>query len=408
MYRVREMGALIVRFEFPVFNRKYTYFRAEKVEGVKETEYKGRKYLWLQTRKLHTDFEDGSLLVYASPGDVIKIEYSSGSSKKTYYYYKLLVIAKKTERYTIKVANDCGGENDITIENAEILADGIRLKTNPEFKAEMLGSGYEISRSRPSENILAFYYKKWVEAQQQTIAEQEEELEEESQSQQAKQQVSIEIEEPELELEGITPVSAAPARQPAEEKRQQLVRIYLLSMRLPSKYLVQQVKFEKNGKGYQEIRDFSDKVRSAIASRLEGIRREAYERIRRVFCQVEEYGVWIAVTDEAVEEAKRVSQWIQEELKKIAALYNVRPDVMSKIAERYSVKAIPIYMEPENARELLEAAIRKMSEDVEELKERIKEASEKKKKATLRKLEQQLDYRKALLEAFKRYLASIA
>ena len=216
------------------------------------------------------------------------------------------------------------------------------------------------------------------------------------------------LETQELELEGVEETTAVAKTTIEAPKKAELVKIYFLSMRLPSKYIVQEVKLTKNGAGFQEIRDFSDKIRAGIASRLEGIRREAYTGIERIFAHVEELGVWIAVTDQAVEEAKKLTEWIQTELKKIAKLYELRPDVMNELSKRYGVKAIPVYLEPEDAKEILKKAIEACSKDVEELKQRIEEASKEKKKSYLKKLEQKLEYKKALLESLKAYLAQIS
>ena len=80
-------------------------------------------------------------------------------------------------------------------------------------------------------------------------------------------------------------------------------------------------------------------------------RREAYKRVSRAFAHVEEFGTWIAVTDEAVAEAGKVSDWIREELSKLP-LQQVKANV--DVDKLYSVKAIPIYLEPEDAKALLD------------------------------------------------------
>jgi rubrerythrin len=74
---------------------------------------------------------------------------------------------------------------------------------------------------------------------------------------------------------------------------------------------------------------------------------------------------------------------------------------------RYFAKAIPVYLEPENARELLDVAIRKLSEDVEELAEKIRKAEDEKNKKILSRLQQDYNYRRNLLESFKKFLESL-
>jgi len=205
----------------------------------------------------------------------------------------------------------------------------------------------------------------------------------------------------ELTLEPATPaVVPAPAEKP---ERSELVKVYLLSMRLPSKYLVQTVKVQSGESNSRELRTWEG-VRNELARKLEGIRTEAAKMAQRVFCHVEEYGVWIAVTDEAVEEARRISKFVTDKLSELRPKLS---QVKNIDLSRYYVKAVPIYLEPENAKELLDAAIRKLSEDVNELAEKIKKAEEEKNKKALRRLQQDYDHRVNLLEAFKKFLESL-
>jgi pyruvate dehydrogenase complex dehydrogenase (E1) component len=168
-------------------------------------------------------------------------------------------------------------------------------------------------------------------------------------------------------------------------------------MRLPSKYLVQQVEYNESKTSVREVRSWAGEAFFA-ASRLESIRREAYSKISRIFCYVEEYGTWIAVSDLAVEEAKKVSAFVVEELRKLG---------LDHFAERYTVKAIQVYLAPEDAKELLHAAVSHLSADVEELKQKIAEAEREQNKAALRRLEREKSYREALLAALRNYLAQL-
>ena len=98
-----------------------------------------------------------------------------------------------------------------------------------------------------------------------------------------------------------------------------------------------------------------------------------------------------------------MSRFVIEELKKIG-LDKIKS---INIEERYGVRAIPIYLEPSEARNLLETAIRHLSEDVEELSQKIEEAKQNENRKYLRQLESEKKYHVALLEAFKKYLASL-
>jgi pyruvate dehydrogenase complex dehydrogenase (E1) component len=161
-------------------------------------------------------------------------------------------------------------------------------------------------------------------------------------------------------------------------------------MRLPSKYLVQSVEYNSSKTSFQEVRFWAGE-KAKIASRLESIRRMALAKISRVFAFVEEYGVWVAVTDAALEEARKVSQFVVDELKKLN---------LDHFAERYTVRAVPVYLEPGEARELLAAAVRHLSADAETLKQKIAEAEREQEKREIRRLRAELERVNALLSQF--------
>jgi len=163
----------------------------------------------------------------------------------------------------------------------------------------------------------------------------------------------VEIKPRELELEPIAP-AVQPAAVVAEAPRQQLVKLYILAMTLPSKYLVQEVQ-QKEG---EEIRTWAG-VRGEIASKLEGIRREAYERANRSFVYVDDLGLWVAVTDDAVDKAREISKYVVDSLKGIEDLRKILGGRYEEILRRYGVKAIEIYLKPEDAKEILKLAERR-------------------------------------------------
>ncbi|MCI4408399.1 MAG: hypothetical protein JHC26_04860 [Thermofilum sp.] len=181
--------------------------------------------------------------------------------------------------------------------------------------------------------------------------------------------------------------------------KSELVKIYLLSMRLPSRYLVQKVQYSKDKELLQEVRMWEGES-AKLAKKIETLRREVYMDITRIFCHVEEYGTWIAVSEQAKEEATKISQHVVEKLRALG----FKDDIL----ERYVVKAIPIYLEIDEARELLYYAIRKLSEDVDELKQKIAEAEKERNLPAMRRLEKEKSYREALLLSFKNYLSSLS
>ncbi|MGC8988421.1 hypothetical protein, partial [Infirmifilum sp.] len=141
------------------------------------------------------------------------------------------------------------------------------------------------------------------------------------------------------------------------------------------------------------------RVFEEVAAKLETIRRNAYAMVSRIFAHVEEYGAWIAVTEEAVRDAEVVTKYVREELAKAG---------LGQLAERYTVRALPIYLEPEEAKHLLESAAEHLERDIDELIERIKKAENEQTKSSLKRLQQDLEYRKKLLEAFRKYLQEVS
>jgi hypothetical protein len=204
----------------------------------------------------------------------------------------------------------------------------------------------------------------------------------------------------EVELEVPTmPTAVQP--QPPTPPKPLLVKVYLLSMKLPSKYLVQKVEVQKVPEGLREVRKWEGEV-ADIASRLETIRRTCYAKIERIFAYVEDFGTWIAVSDEAVTEAKKISEYVKAELS------SLRLDQVKNVSlNAYTVEAIPIYLEPEDAKKLLNAAIAHLSADVEELEAKITEAEKEQKKEALKRLESSLKFKQELLNAFKRFLQNL-
>jgi len=232
----------------------------------------------------------------------------------------------------------------------------------------------------------------------------EEPVKEEEVPEEVARKVEEALKPSELEVEFEQPPAAAPATtavvsqpQPAAApSKSELVKVYLLSMHLPSKYLVQSVEYNASKTSVQEVRKWEGEA-TKLASRIETVRREAYTKISRIFAYTEEFGVWVAVSDAALEEAKNVSGFVVSELQKLGI----------NDTSRYVVKAVPVYLTPEDARELLGAAVRSLSADVEALSEKIKEAEKEKSKSALKRLEREKTYREALLTAFKNCLASL-
>jgi hypothetical protein len=208
---------------------------------------------------------------------------------------------------------------------------------------------------------------------------------------------------PELEVElGAEPAhhSSPQAAQvtavtPAAPPRRELVPVYLLAMHLPTADLVADDKFESDESGARRIKEWSGE-RARIARELENHRRQAYRRIERLWCMVREYGVWVTVTEDGVREAGELAREVQERLRKLG--------LPGDVVQRYYVRAIRAYFEPQDAKVLLDAAVAQLRGEIEELGRRIKEAESEQNRRLARELARRREYLAALLEAFRKYV----
>ena len=197
-----------------------------------------------------------------------------------------------------------------------------------------------------------------------------------------------------------TPQTEAKPQAPPSPSRNELVKIYLLSMRLPSKYLVQETtrQIDKNAKKIVEER----RMEYELAKSLDALRMRAYRTISRVFAFVEEFGVWIAVTEEGVKEAEKVNEAVQAVLLELTRK-GLRLNEAT-IKTRYNVKAIPVYLEPEDAKALISAAMAAMSADIDVLKEKIEEAKKNNERRKLAELLRELEKKNTLKKTFEAFL----
>ncbi len=197
--------------------------------------------------------------------------------------------------------------------------------------------------------------------------------------------------------------AVAPAPAVTAPKAGELVKLYLLVFTLPSRYAAARTKYlieEEEGRHVLVER----RVFEELATVIETARREAYEELKRAFAAVPELGVWIAVTDAAVEEAKRVADFVAKKIIEGAEKKKLDAEAAKRVAARVRAEAWPVYLEPKNARELLEKAVAKLSEDVAELRERINEAEKESLKKTLGAKLAQVD---KLLSEFREKLKTL-
>jgi hypothetical protein len=350
----------------------------------------------------------------------------AGSRKHVYHFYGAAFIVKEGARAELEL-KDYGESGDkkplkLVVENLEPLP----MPSDDDLKsaeAEILNKGLEISKFVDSKDVLLALYHYYVKQKlHATPATTTTAVAQATQKAEA-EQGEVSVEELEKMLQEIgrgretipvvpspaptaVPSAQAQAPPPPAPSRAELVKVYDLIMRLPSKYLVQQSKYVKTESGGVAEQRVWEGLAKEVASRLEGIRRSAYDKIRQLgsFAHVKEFERWIAVTDKAVKDAEELSKWVREELSKLP-LKQLRPDV--DVDKLYAVKAIEVYLKPEDAKLLLDTAIAELEEAKEELERKIQEAEQEKKRSTLRKLEQELEYTKQVLEQFKKFLQQL-
>jgi len=195
----------------------------------------------------------------------------------------------------------------------------------------------------------------------------------------------------------------APAAEPAatgSSARGELVSIYMLAMHLPSADLVAEDYTDSDsGSGVvRRVKEWRGSHRD-VAREIENMRRNVYRRIERIWCMVREFGVWVTVSEEGVKEAERLSKEVRERLQRLG---------LGQFAPRYFVRAVKVYLEPQDARMLLEAAVDQLRGEMEELGRRIDDAVKNQNRRMVKELMYKKEYVKALLYTFKKYIEDIS
>ena len=297
-----------------------------------------------------------------------------GSSKHRYHEFCMVLKPREGARVEVETGGTSRMPSTLTVENAEVvITSRDLLAQREELEAWLLSQGFYVKPPTKLKGVVMYdpqYFKALVHAYLTIQAERSKQqlgVEEEfiqattaSQPTQPSQQSTVELEE-ELEL-------APAAPQPTQPSKPSLVKLYVLSFDLPSGYLGTK-EIKKNAT--DEHRTFDARVKSV----LEGFRVKAYSEMRRAFHSTS-LG-WIAVSDEAIAEATRLNEAAKDAIKSALSIPDI-PDVvkqrLERALERRFFKAIPVYLEIQDAKEILEEAIRSMSEDIKELNDRIQAA----------------------------------
>jgi hypothetical protein len=180
--------------------------------------------------------------------------------------------------------------------------------------------------------------------------------------------------------------------------RGELVPVYLLAMHLPSPDLVADDYTELLDQRVRRVKEWRGENARA-AREIEAMRRGIYRRIERLWCMVREFGVWVTVAEEGIREAERISGEVREKLQQLG---------LGRFTSRYFVRAVRVYLEPSDAKMLLDAAAAQLSAEVKELEDRIKDAEEAQNRRLVRELMRKKEYVEALFGAFKKYIEEIS
>jgi len=188
----------------------------------------------------------------------------------------------------------------------------------------------------------------------------------------------------------------------SEVSRRELVPIYILAMQLPSEYLVQSItrstESGNDGKRIVEVRSWVGE-KAKLAERIRQVRKYVYEHLKRHFTYLEDFG-WVAVSEEGASEARRVGEYVVRKLMEFGIT-----DPM--VLKRYFVRPVRVYMEPGDARGVLEEAIGRIREDLDRLEEKIEEAEREGRRRRVEVLMRDKDFLEKLLEVFREYYGKI-
>ncbi|RLE62693.1 MAG: hypothetical protein DRJ38_09180, partial [Thermoprotei archaeon] len=158
-----------------------------------------------------------------------------------------------------------------------------------------------------------------------------------------------------------------------------------------------------------------------IRAKIETKRRQFYKEVQKIYHT--SWLGWVAVDKEAVKFAEEKSKEFSDFLKKLAeevekkgteveneelaTLYRKLRDKILFRARLKSIKAVQVYLEPEDAKELLSEILNDISDKTEELKKRIEKAEKEKKQKRLRELQKELTLLQLKYEKFSKFAEMI-
>ena len=152
------------RVRLPVVNRKATQTKVVVATSVRESEFKGRRYLWPVCGGCKARVENGDVTVIAPEGALVWISHYTGTHRRT--MYRVGVIARVREGAGVKeLTNFKTGEKvEAEGENLEILAE-FDWTDEDKAEAELKAAGYALPYDpwKQLDSIAAWMIKPYLE-----------------------------------------------------------------------------------------------------------------------------------------------------------------------------------------------------------------------------------------------------
>jgi len=209
-----------------------------------------------------------------------------------------------------------------------------------------------------------------------------------------------------------------------EEKvgKEELIPIYVLSFELPSYALAimdKDYSIDTQSKIITEV----TKIEGELKAKIETLRRKFYQECDKLF-ETSTLG-WVTVSEDGIKFAQEWQETFSKTLiefaeklikskiekaenEELKVLYSKLYSKLIERSKRKIVRTIKVYLEPEDAKELLDEIVSRLNTEVEVLRQKVKEAEEKKEKRRIYNLNKELTVKSLKLEMFKKILDKIS
>lgn len=131
-------------------NSKVTGYFAKEIEKAEPSEWNGKTYLWIKgtSAQIDLDYKKQELTIYTG-ARYLYVHYHTGSWKNTYESFTGIYDTKE-KKWILKV----GETTEVNREEYN------------KAKSEMLDEGYALSKNKPAQNVMAYYFMKNLQEQE--------------------------------------------------------------------------------------------------------------------------------------------------------------------------------------------------------------------------------------------------